>query len=574
MSFTPRSYEDIVRDLLTTLTNGTVREQVGIVEDSGEIYTKKLKSRPVRRVSYIEEIRTDEEGLKKRIRYTPADYELIASGDDGDTHDTIHFRKGKQTPLANSVVEVNYYPVQVQPSALTDCNVGSVTRTLMETFARQLALTELSLKHIYESAFLETATGRALDKIVALMGIRRIPSGHPTVSVLFTRAPGTSGRITIPANTVITNDKGDRYKTLQTLVLESYEQSREVTASGETSGTGAVTEKELNRLETVIAGISRVNNLKPSSKRSAPESDNDLRLRASHALHGIMGGTYNALKYGILGIAGVKSVSINEFPHGIAGEIGIEVSYSEDSPEVRTKVSEKIKELRPAGIRVIQSEASKKIITVHIEFVMAGSGLIAEELEQVKSSIQNNIESYLSHIAPGGIARQAKMVSLILADERIIDAHISLVPETGEAAESLILEDNQVFDVQTPFVFTKISAEEEAALQARTSNVTAFLPIHLQAGITEIEARSAIDTALAAYLSTRSATAPLSVDTMVAALRDETRYVIIRSEATITIEVDTDFMQLSDGLGEYIPQNNETIQKEALTVDVQEGNGV
>ncbi|OPY13931.1 MAG: Baseplate J-like protein [Syntrophus sp. PtaB.Bin001] len=572
MSFTPRTYEEIVRDLLTTLTQGTVREKVKVLESGNERISEKLQNRPVRRVSFVEEIRTDEQGKKTKIRYTATDYELFASDGSDNNFDTLRFRKGKQQPELTSILQVNYYPVSTGPTPLTDLNVGSVTRTLMETFARELALSDLSLDYIYKSAYLETATGPSLDKVVALVGVKRLPAGYPTVKVRFSRNAASPGQITIPANTAVVDAKDNRYLTLETLVLEPYESSREVPAAGEKPSTGEVGAGELNRLETLIAGIAEVTNVKESSKRSAAESDDDLRRRAAGALHGVMRGTVNALQYGLLSIPGIKSVNIVEFPNDIAGELRVEVAYSEDTPQVRALVAERIQELRPAGIRVIQGEAVKKPLDVQVDLTLTGKGVASSELAVLKSSVETTLAKYLAELPPGGSARQARMSALILADSRIADATVRLIPQGGEAKDSITLESNEVFDVKTPFIFANINAEEQAAAQAVSSKATFYLPLHLAAGVTEAQALSAIDTALKAYLTGRSSTTPVSVDTMAATIRDDTRYALVRNEATITVEKGDTFIQLSDGQGEYSPVAGETIEKQAVNLDIREGN--
>jgi hypothetical protein len=49
---------------------------------------------------------------------------------------------------------------------LEELTPGSVTRTLAETFARELAKMHEQLGEVYESAFLETATGDSVEVLV------------------------------------------------------------------------------------------------------------------------------------------------------------------------------------------------------------------------------------------------------------------------------------------------------------------------------------------------------------------------------------------------------------------------
>jgi hypothetical protein len=53
VTFTPRAYEEIVRDMLTTLTGGTVREVLPAPPAESLVVPQKLLRRPVRRVSHL-----------------------------------------------------------------------------------------------------------------------------------------------------------------------------------------------------------------------------------------------------------------------------------------------------------------------------------------------------------------------------------------------------------------------------------------------------------------------------------------------------------------------------------------
>ncbi len=135
--FAPRPYPDIVRDLLTTLTHGTVRETVVVPAPVGgngdEIRLDRLAERPIRRVSHLEGVVRLANGNEVPYRFTAADFELVEP--EGGGFNVIRFRPGGARPPVGSQLTINYYPVQIDPPPLTDLNVGSVTRTLMEAVA-------------------------------------------------------------------------------------------------------------------------------------------------------------------------------------------------------------------------------------------------------------------------------------------------------------------------------------------------------------------------------------------------------------------------------------------------------
>ncbi len=63
---------------------------------------------------------------------------------------------------AAALIEAGY----AESTALRDLTPGSVTRTLAETLARELAKVYERLGETYESAFIETATGDSLETLV------------------------------------------------------------------------------------------------------------------------------------------------------------------------------------------------------------------------------------------------------------------------------------------------------------------------------------------------------------------------------------------------------------------------
>jgi hypothetical protein len=101
--------------------------------------------------------------------------------------------------------------------------------------------------------------------------------------------------------------------------------------------------------------------------------------------------------------------------------------------------------------------------------------------------------------------------------------------------------------------------------------VSALLPIHLTPGTTQAQARTAIENAVVTHLGTRAADAPLTFDSLAAAIRDDSRFALVRAEGHITIEVGDRFLQLTDAAGEYRPGPGETLQRSELTIDVREG---
>lgn len=555
----PRTYDAIVRDLLTLLTGGTTGEAITVpAGDQPVLRLAKLRDRPVRRISYLEG-RPSGGDVDASVRFTDADFELVSTSEDG-TLDAIAFREGGRRPHPGSTLSVNYYPVQTRPAPVNDLNVGSVVRTLLETVSRELALTYHQLDHVYQSGFIETAEDRALEGVVALVGVRRLTPGSPVVRVRVRRAPDAIGRVTVPANTALSGAGGARYLTVSDITLEPGEPFRDVLASGERPDTPLV-DAEALREEVRIAGVTQASNPEPAYALAGRENDPELRLRARGALHGTARGTVDALRFWLRSIDGVKDVQITETA---PGEIAITVAYERDDPDVHAAVAETIREVRPAGVRVRATGAERVVVNADIALTLAGSGATGSELAALRDGAVQRVTDVLRATAPGATVRRAQLSAALLADARIVDATVTLSPGGAE----LQLDPGTALQVGTVMV---AAVSSETAAEPPTAQVSAVVPLHLLPGTTAAAATDALQLAFDAHLTTIRPDQPLTVDGLLAAIKDDTRYAIVRAEVTVTIEAGGRFVQLTDAAGVYTPVTGEQLARADLAVDPRDG---
>jgi len=566
LSFEPRDYTAIVRDLLTTLTGGTVRENA-TVPASGPIELTKLASRPFRRVSFLEGRIDLGGGQEQTVRFTEADFDLADRDGDG-LLDAIVFRPQGRSPIPGSIVTVNYYPLQLaHPVPLTDLNVGSVVRTLLETVGREIAVTEQYLDRIYDSAFLETAEGASLDRVVSLVGVTRLPAGFPLVTARFSRNAASGGRITIPAGTALVDDEADRYSTVATIALEPGETSRAVLAAG-TSRTTALVAAGRLRLETLVAGLSEGTNPEPAFRLAEDETDEELRRRAQGALRTEARGTLDALRYGLVAIPGVRTVQVTEFPNGTPGEVRIDIAYEKaDDASLRDVVAARIEQLRPAGIRVTHGEAGRRAIGLRVTLVLAGAGVPSASEPALMAGVEERVVARLRSVPPGGAVRVNTLTAAVLEDPLIADVELTFLDGVGTAVDPPQLAAGEVLDVTRPFRFDPPRSESAVAAQS-ISDVDVSLPVRLEPGVALADATAALTLAVDAHLGSVASTKPLTVDGLVGAVRDDTRYTILRETVTVLVEGGGRFTQLVDGTGRYTPAAGETLRRRSI--DVQE----
>jgi uncharacterized phage protein gp47/JayE len=542
-----RPYPDIVRDLLTVLTGGTAREIIEIGSTVPDPVP--LQTQPVRRVSFIEG--TVEAG-EDRIpyRFTEREFELVGTDRNPDDLVAIRFRPKARRPAPNSELVVNYYPVHLARTPLTDVNVGSVVRTLLETTAREMAVQYAQLQQVYDSAFVETAEGASLDKVVALVDVRRLRAGHPVGRVRFARRPGSPGEITIPIGTVVTDGKNARYRTTSEGTLQPSQGSVEVPVQGETPRTATLDARALTVLERAIAGIDTVTNEAPTFRAANDETDSELRTRARRAIHATGRGTLDALRFGLESLPFVHAVTATEFPDPLVvtpGIVRLDVALTDDNAINRLAVDTRIEELRPAGIYIERHWAQAIQIGLRVDLRLAAS-LPDPELASLKSAISDRLVAEIRRLPPGGTLRRSRLVTTAMNDARIADATITLLADgVTVAGDALTIPpDKTAVPGATPVIFGPVTQDDPAAGAGEVA-IGAELSVRPLAGDA-----AALEPQLRARLTAFIAALPvggsLAFDAVANALRDDTRFALDRAGTVLSINQGTGgFTELRDG---------------------------
>ncbi len=170
MSYAKRSYRDAVEDILTQLTKGVVREQYD-AESSRVKYV--LAESPVKEIVKVE----GTVGGNPHTFRQGADYRL--------SNNAVEWLTNGVRPDDNTAFFVNYS--FGEPSGITDVNPGSVSRTLVEAIAREFEFLYAEMENVYTSAFIDSAKGNALDLVVSILGVARLPPQHAIGPIIFGR---------------------------------------------------------------------------------------------------------------------------------------------------------------------------------------------------------------------------------------------------------------------------------------------------------------------------------------------------------------------------------------------------
>ena len=182
---------------------------------------------------------------------------------------------------------------------LTDVTEGSVVRTLVEAFARELAVCYEQLHKVYRYGYLDTAESVALDNVVALLGISRYQAGHVEGSVTFSRQQPAPEDIPIPAGTLVTGRDIPLFETVGNGLLRKGELETTVGVRAGEAGGKAVQAGKITVMPRPMLGIEGVTNRSDLIPRQQEETDEELRARTRHALLRANLGTQAALEQAV-----------------------------------------------------------------------------------------------------------------------------------------------------------------------------------------------------------------------------------------------------------------------------------
>ncbi|AVO36354.1 baseplate J/gp47 family protein [Pukyongiella litopenaei] len=407
MSFRRRDYPEVLETMLTGLAGGTSAEAHPFPPPGDGIRTL-LEAPPARRLVSVHGARN---GLSHRFR-AGTDVELSADGT------ALIWKDAGDKPDAGTLFEVNYLRRDTAVQ-LTDFEVGSVTRTLVESIARETARVHAEMEGVYRAGFLDTATGRALDNVVALLGVTRVPGGRARTELRFQRDAGATGAITIPQGTrVIDADVTVEYETVEPVTMTPAQRRVSVEARDVEPGNSPVGADVLIVLPVPIAGVASVTNPAPAARGGAPETDTELRARARAFLQGSERGTLGALR-AALARQGLQG-EIEE-PADRPGVVVVRPVAEAMSPERHAQLARALDEARPAGI-VLELAGTEVPVGVDLSLqVTTRAGLAEPDRRAAHEAVRGAVADYFAALPVKDNASINRIVGAVLAVEGVED---------------------------------------------------------------------------------------------------------------------------------------------------------
>ncbi len=480
MTYAAEPYAQFVDDLLSALTGGSIREQFRFRPEEAPYKlaaTAAVVPGSVRVFGQVD--------ARYRRFTSPTDFTL------GPARDIVWAAtpqglpaKDAVWPDAGSVFFASYETVDA-PRLLTDRNPGSVTRLLAESFAREYAVLSRQLEAVYEAAFVDTATGRDLDQLAALVGVvrrRRLSAGG---SAVFSRSTPAPADVSINAGTRLSTAEPPamQFETTEDRTLQRGNLSVEVPIQALQPGAaGVVAAGAVRVVNRPILGVETVANPQATRFSGADEADDALRgrIRRAHEAAGMA--TTGALLGALTTLPGLreKDVRVAEDYLAHPGVVKLTVALPEVASEAeRVAMIEQavalIERTRPVGVRIEHNidaplpaglatpgpgavaEGGAEPVTlgvagaslfmpvdVNVELTPAVLALPPEARAELERKAAEAVDAFIDEAGIGEALVYNRLVARLMVLDGVLDVGVEMFPQAdpGAARRRNVMPDN------------------------------------------------------------------------------------------------------------------------------------
>jgi uncharacterized phage protein gp47/JayE len=424
-----RLYQKIVDDLLTAVAGGVTNEP--ILYDTGS--DRYPLARPASSLRSV----TGTAGRRPGVTFTQeVDYTFDAG------RNAVAWLPGGTAPDDGTTFYVDYFPANGL-SPLTDLNVGSVTRTLTEAFARETALVYAEVNEAYRAGLVNTAAGASLDNVVAILGITRKTGGFAQGTVAFFRDPAVDGNVVIPQGTVLRTAKGTvEFVTTEPQTLQRGQARTDVPVRADDAfpgPAGQVGAGEISVLAQSLAGVEKVTNLDPTVLGGADETDDELRLRATTELQAAGKATLAALEHAIRDQGG-SPVGARD-PDGVPGRLALLVDAE---PARLPDVIGAVHDTRAAGV-LTSVQGHYVYVTPRIVGAV-DPGLTAQGKQRAASEVVDAVQASVDALKAGQPLAGSSLLAAVsgvrgVTQPRVVEVLAATADLTGGSGPDTLLDD-------------------------------------------------------------------------------------------------------------------------------------
>jgi hypothetical protein len=334
------------------------------------------------------------------------------------------------------------------------------------------------------------------------------------------------------------------------------ESTAEVRVQGDTDATPVVDVAVLTVIQRAIAGLDSVTNARPTSRATDDETDEALRARTRDALLAANKGTPQAIRHGLLALPQVRDANVEEMPNGAPGEIRVTVSLAHPPPpgaDLPQEVLDRLEELRPAGIRVLRTQAGQAAVAASVTLVLAGSGMAPADVEAVHQAVRDHLVADIGRKGVGERIRAKPLVAALLADQRIADATLAIgakgaaAPQPGEDFQPDGGSSVSLDPADIAFGPDSFATPPSAAGQPIRVEVRAILGASPLAGVTIDALKAELTARLTTYLAALAPGASVDAAGLLLALANDAKYGLDPLKLSVTLTAADQFAQIAQG---------------------------
>jgi uncharacterized phage protein gp47/JayE len=309
---------------------------------------------------------------------------------------------------------------------ITSTSPGSVARAFTEAISEQLGDMYDALEYNLAQSVISTATGRSLDLLGELYGIRRrtlsdMAAVNAQLGAFYFYIDTPYGSdIVIPSGTRVYTGIDSfigRQLAFDTTAEAIIQAGRtKVFASIRPSFSDGMFSAAANTLTThnfTSPPGTTVNCTNPKAIAPQPgyESDQNFRVRLVKAIRVASSGTSDAVRFAALNVNGVRDVKIRQAPYGM-GTFEALVIAENPTSSVGVYASAKVAmdQVRPVGVRMIVKEPSTILVDISVSIVL-GSSVVEDNLADM---VRVSVMRYINSLLPGDTLVYNRLIQAIM----------------------------------------------------------------------------------------------------------------------------------------------------------------
>ncbi len=317
----------------------------------------------------------------------------------------------------------------------TDHNAGSVLRTLVEAYAREMTTFYVMLDLAHRAGYLDTAEGAALDSVVAVLGIDRARAGRLSGKIELGRISPAPQDIGVPAGFRVTGSLPDGS------LLPLFETVEDVTlARGTTRAIVEITEvvdpnaaqdakpvlfinpRALTIMPRPALGVESVQNIDPITRTTADETDEHLRARARLALRQSQRGTLDAIVAAV-SEQGLTRVEVREPETGPPGVVHILIGDPgfEQDLLAQERVRRAVRATKAAGVRAVVQFVRTVILQPTIVIAPTDPQLDDRGFERLRGELRAALAKFVADLPSESNVSRRKLEAILFGHPGVQD---------------------------------------------------------------------------------------------------------------------------------------------------------